>query len=222
MSAIAEPRPRARPPRVEFSHDTLAELVSKLGDVPLERIMLYPPPGYATEQDALELSEAADKRLCEVVENTLVEKAVGANESRLTVDLLVHLKMYLMKHDIGFLTGADGLFRMGKNSRMPDIAFVSWRHFPNKKDDLAKYPVLPFAPDLAVEYLSKSNTKGEINLKRMDYFEAGVKLMWVIDPKTATATVYRADGSTAVLKAHDTLDGEDVLPGLSIPLAEAL
>jgi Uma2 family endonuclease len=103
---------------------------------------------------------------------------------------------------------------------VPDLAFVSWRYFPNKKKDVAKYPVLPFPPDLAVEVLSKKNTKKEIEQKRVEYFEAGVKLMWVVDPKKQSVTVHRPDGNSAVFTVDDVLSGEDVLPGLEVPVSE--
>jgi Uma2 family endonuclease len=53
-----------------------------------------------------------------------------------------------------------------------------------------------------------------------DYLEAGTRLVWVLAPGARTATVYRADGSARLLREGDHLDGEDVLPGLVIPLAE--
>ncbi len=53
-----------------------------------------------------------------------------------------------------------------------------------------------------------------------DYLDAGAPLVWVIAPQTQTATVYRADGSARLLREADALDGEDVLPGLTLPLVE--
>jgi Uma2 family endonuclease len=53
-----------------------------------------------------------------------------------------------------------------------------------------------------------------------DYLEAGARLVWVVAPQAKTLTVYRADGSARLLREQDVLDGEDVLPGFSIPAAE--
>lgn len=222
MTLTKSKPPARRLSKLTTPRPNLAELVHRLGDIPIERIILDPPPGQATLDDALELSEAADKQLCELIDGTLVEKAMGFNESRLAAGLMFHLQLYLRKNNIGFVSGESGMFKMGKNGRMPDIAFISWRHFPNKQADLKKYPIMPFAPDLAVEVLSQSNTAKEIEQKQVDYFKAGVKLMWVIDPKEETATVHRVDGSSEVLTKTDALSGEEVLPGLSILVAEAL
>lgn len=206
--------------RSAFPRSNLSSLVRRLGDVPLERILLEPPPGHAVDNDALLLSEREPKQLCEVVENTLVEKAMGANESRIGSDLIFHLKLYLRDNNIGFVTMADGLFHIGKNVRIPDLAFVSWRHFPGGKEDVKKYPILPFAPELVVEVLSNSNTPKEMEKKRTDYLSAGVKLIWEINPIAAKVSVYRGDGSKVVLTSQDELNGEDVLPGLRIPVSE--
>jgi Uma2 family endonuclease len=53
-----------------------------------------------------------------------------------------------------------------------------------------------------------------------DYLEAGARLVWLLVPKARTATAYRPDGSARLVREGESLDGEDVLPGLRIPLAE--
>ncbi len=75
------------------------------------------------------------------------------------------------------------------------------------------------APDLAVEVLSPTDAPVETQRKVRDYLEAGARLVWVVAPPANTATVYRADGSTRLVTAREDLDGEDVLPGLTIALA---
>ena len=56
--------------------------------------------------------------------------------------------------------------------------------------------------------------------KTLDYLEAGARLVWLIDPQARTVTVIRADGSARILRAHETLEGEDVLLGFAVPVAE--
>ncbi len=101
--------------------------------------------------------------------------------------------------------------------RAPDVAFVHTARLPEGR---APEGFLRGAPDLAVEVLSPSDSPVEVQQKVRDYLDAGARLVWVIAPKVKTATIYRADGSARLLRAGDLLDGEDVLPGLSIPLAE--
>src|SRR5688500_454821 len=64
--------------------DTVADLLHRLGDVPAFRVRLRPPPGQATVQDVLDV-HAREKRLCELVDGTLVEKGMSYRESALAV-----------------------------------------------------------------------------------------------------------------------------------------
>jgi len=74
------------------------------------------------------------------------------------------------------------------------------------------------APDLAVEILSPSNRRGEMHAKTADYLAAGARLVWVVDPKQKSVTTYRTLLAPRRLESNESLDGEDVLPGLVIPL----
>jgi Uma2 family endonuclease len=74
------------------------------------------------------------------------------------------------------------------------------------------------APELAVEILSPSNRRGEMHAKVADYLAAGSRLVWVVDSARTTVTTYRTLLAPRRLGPSDTLDGEDVLPGLAIPV----
>ncbi len=77
------------------------------------------------------------------------------------------------------------------------------------------------APDLAVEILSPNNTVEEIDTKIVDYFENGARLVWTINPRLRYVLVYRgAREPDRLLKSTNSLEGEDVVPGFSLPLAE--
>src|SRR4051812_42373454 len=101
MATITEPpksEPFARPePRAGW---TAADLLETFGPIPLWRVRYGPHPGAATVQDALEVNQR-EKRLCELVEGILVEKAVGIQESHLAV-LIAHLILvFLNDNDLG-------------------------------------------------------------------------------------------------------------------------
>jgi hypothetical protein len=114
--------------------ETLADLVQRLGDIPLERIRLRPPPGTATEADVL-ISPDGVKRLCELVDGVLVEKPMGYYESRLALILAQWLLNFLDQHDLGIVTGESGPLRLDAGLvRMPDVAFLAWEQFPKRLD----------------------------------------------------------------------------------------
>lgn len=74
---------------------SFADVVAKLGNVPLNRILSEPPPGSATEEDLIMVAEAVDGRLCELVDGILVEKAMGFREARLASLLMGFFHIYL-------------------------------------------------------------------------------------------------------------------------------
>ena len=74
------------------------------------------------------------------------------------------------------------------------------------------------APDLCVEIVSPKDRWTQIAKKVEQYLAIGVKLIWVIDPKTRRAHVYRAEKTVSMYGAEDTLSGESVLPGFELSL----
>jgi hypothetical protein len=59
---------------------TIDDLLTSLGGVPADRVRLHPQPGTASERDVIEIHDR-ENRLCELVDGTLVEKAMGFDES---------------------------------------------------------------------------------------------------------------------------------------------
>jgi len=198
---------------------TLADLVKALGDIPLDRIRARPAPGTATEEDVVAAVDAADKRLYELVDGVLVEKPMGATEALLAGLIIYHLWAFLEQHDLGVVVGADGPFRLRLGLvRFPDVCFISWDRLP--AGEFPDDPIARVIPDLAVEVLSKSNTKAEMERKLGEYFRAGVRLVWLLDPKTQTVRVYTSPTRSRLVATGDALDGGQVLPGFTLPLKE--
>ncbi len=201
------------------SEETLADLLHRLGDIPAGRIMLRPAPGTATEADVLRLLDAPRKRLCELIDGVLVEKPMGATEGLLALWLGRMIWNFVDDHDLGLVFGADSPFRLQIGLvRYPDVCFVSWDRIGG--DEWPSDPIARIIPELAIEILSQSNTEAEIELKLDHYFEAGVKLVWIIDPATLSASVYTSRRRVKHLDAAGELDGGKLLPGFKLSLAE--
>ena len=176
---------------------------------------LKPAPGTATIDDLLR----AENEGCELVEGTLVEKAVGWGESFLGSWLLTTINNFVLAHNLGAVTGEQGLVELpGGPVRGPDVAFTSWDRMANRQRPGDPIPEL--APDLVVEVLSRGNTPGEMVRKRSEYFRAGVRLVWEIDPRARTVRVYTSETAYTDLAATDTLDGGVVLLGFAVPVAD--
>lgn len=197
---------------------TIADMLVALGDIPPERVLMNPPPGTATEQDAIHC-ETRQNRLCELVDGILVEKAVGYHKSIIAGAILALLRAFVIPRNLGFVSGSDGMMRLFPGLlRMPDVAFASWPRFPGGR--LPTEPAPNIAPDLAIEVLSVSNTDREMERKRREYFEAGVALVWMIDPRKRSAVVYTLPDEYTEYDASDSLTGGDVLPGFTLSLSE--
>jgi Uma2 family endonuclease len=103
--------------------------------------------------------------------------------------------------------------------RAPDIGFVASGRFEDGKVPKGYTSVIP---DLAVEVLSPEDRPRLVLDKIGEFLEAGVRLVWVIDPDGRRATLYRSISDVRTIGAEDELDGEDVLPGFRCRLAEVL
>ena len=199
--------------------ETVADLVKHLGGIPAERILMWPPPGTAKDKDAIALADGDHRRLCELIDGILVEKTVGVRESFLATYLIEILSAFVRARNLGLLLAPDGLVRLFRGQiRIPDISFISWESLPDGA--VPKSAVANVAPDLVVEILSRKNTKAEMVRKRRDYFRAGGKLFWEIDPRKRTVRVYTSPDALTELNEADTLGGGKVLPGFRLALGD--
>jgi Uma2 family endonuclease len=151
----------------------------------------------------------------------VVREPPGFRHGEITVRLASALMIHVDAHTLGRVVGGDAGFKLQSDPdtvRGADIAFVSWERLPQRSP--VGFP--PLGPDLVVEVLSPGDRPGEVLAKVGDWLEAGARLVWVIDPERRIARVYRQDGSESSITRDGQLDGEDVLPGFSCPLASIL
>jgi Uma2 family endonuclease len=126
---------------------------------------------------------------------------------------------YLEQNDLGICVGADGMMRIAPGLvRIPDMSFITWDRLPGRQSPREPIPAL--APDLAVEVLSEGNTKPEMARKVREYFDAGVILVWLINPRKRTARVFSTVEKSVLLRADQALDGGKVLPGFVPTLSD--
>jgi Uma2 family endonuclease len=197
---------------------TIADLLEQFGPIPASRIRHDPPPGATTEKDVIEI-EAREDRLYELIDGVLVEKAMGYYEAYLASLLGRLIGNYAEEHDLGIVAGADGTLRLfPQQVRIPDVSFVCWERLPEGR--LPAEPIPQLVPDLAIEVISQSNTDEEMTRKLHEYFQAGVRLVWYVYPESRSVRVYRNPNEVAELSGEDVLDGDEVLPGYRLPLAQ--
>ncbi len=137
-----------------------------------------------------------------------------------TAEIAAELIFFVRANNLGRVFGAETGFIVEQNPDTVfgiDVAFVSHERLATV-ENYEKF--FPFAPDLAVEVLSPGNTVDEIDEKIAFYFAAGARLVWIVNPKRRTVTVYTSPRELRVYAEDETLDGGAVLPGFQCDLAK--
>ncbi len=212
MSAPAAIR---RPTRKSW---TVADLHRKFGPIPFERIRQDPPPGRGTVDDVIRINDQ-EGRLYELVDGILVEKTVGFEESYVGGTVFKLLRDFVDDRGLGVVTPADGAVQLVIDLvRIPDVSFFSWDRMPG--GEMPGDPVPLLVPDLAVEVISKNNTRKEMDDKLEEFFEKGVQLVWHVRPRLRVVDVSTSAAHFTRLTASMWLEGGDVLPGFSVRVGD--
>ncbi|MCE9544085.1 MAG: Uma2 family endonuclease, partial [Planctomycetia bacterium] len=114
---------------------------------------------------------------------------------------------------LGELFGAETGFLIARDPdtvRAPDVAFLATENLPSVEPEDAFWPG---PPDLAVEVLSPNDKTGEVDEKIQAWLAAGAKMVWIVDGRLRTVTVYRSATDVVVRTSTDELDGGDVVKG---------
>jgi Uma2 family endonuclease len=166
-----------------------------------------------------EFAEMSLQGIWELVDGEPIELSPAAGRSGwISATIVALLANHVGQSRLGWVFSAETgfvLFDDRQTVRSPDAAVVL-------RDRLADLPdsFVPMAPDLAVEVLSPSDRMADALAKIAMYLQAGTPLVWLVNPATRTVVVFRAEMDPVTLSESDTLDGGDVLPGFSVPVAE--
>jgi Uma2 family endonuclease len=158
-----------------------------------------------------------DKRY-ELDEGELIEMTRPAYlHNRVLGKLFAELHLYFRKNEIGEALISENLYALSpKTRRSPDVGII----LGDRYEELKNAKVIPIAPDIAAEVLSPSERPGMINRKLKQYFGAGVKEVWLIDPESREVEIWTG----AMLPDRALTEGEALtsrlLPDFRLPLAE--
>ena len=180
------------------------------------------PGSLFTPDDLLRMEDAVNY---ELVDGKLVERHMGMESSEIALRIAFLISLFLRDHRLGRLFGADASYQCFPNAptkiRKPDVSFISAARLPGG--------VLPVGhcsvpPGLAIEVVSPGDLAYEVEEKVAEYLQAGVPLVWVVNPPTRTVRIHRPrsspHGTIAELSGDDAITGEDVLPGFSCNVSE--
>jgi Uma2 family endonuclease len=178
-----------------------------------------PPSRLLTADDLMAMPD--DGNAYELVKGRLIRmppSALASSIVAMTLGILVG--SFVRLHKLGLCSGEGGGTRLASDPdtvRAPDFMFYSRARLPEGGVPLQGYLG---APDLAVEVLSPTDRFARIVEKALDYLAAGTRLVWVVDPDVRSVVVFRPGREPETLSGDAALDGEGVLPGFTLPLAE--
>ncbi len=145
------------------------------------------------------------------------EKIASGLHGVIGMEIGSQLHNFVRPNKLGYVLNSSTTYRFIDNppKRQPDVSYVSIEKMPVPLDE-----ELTFAPDIAVEVVSRYDVLYEVEQKVIQYLQAGVKLIWIVRPLSKNIEVYRlSSGLTShVIGLEGELDGEDVLPGFKMPV----
>lgn len=172
-----------------------------------------------TAEDLLRMPD--DGFRYELVNGELIKMApAGREHGYLAMRVGGPLWQYVETHQLGEVYAAETGFQLASNPdtvRAPDVAFVSQQRLEEAGPVRGYWPG---APDLAVEVISPNDTYTEVQDKVLTWLDAGTRMVVVLNPRRRTVTVYRSRTDITILTENDTLDGRDVVPGWTLPVAD--
>lgn len=155
----------------------------------------------------------------ELVDGELVDMDGAPRHGKVTVKIGSLLSDHVIGNDLPLDVGVATGFQMDPYTlRFPDVYVTSWGRMSTYDEDAGGWP--RFAPDVAIEVVSPSNSPAALARKTREYFANGARSVWIADPGPRTVTIRRSDGTESVFNAGDTVSGEPEIAGFSCAVTD--
>ena len=150
----------------------------------------------------------------------IVMSPTGSESGKLNMSLAAQVSNWNNQNKLGVVFDSSTGFKLSNDAvRSPDVSWVE----KAKWDSLSKQQQKRFAPvdpDFVIELMSPTDDITELQAKMAEYISCGAKLGWLINPDEKQVEIYRNGRDKQVLDNPQTLSGEDILPNLTVDLAE--
>jgi Uma2 family endonuclease len=180
--------------------------------------------GFVTDEELLQAPRDGQKY--ERVDGAIRVTPAGFRHGAVSMRLGARLLASVTERQLGHVVDSSTGFRWPSREpgrpddvRSPDVSFVAAGRLPEEREPDG---FAALAPDLAVEVVSSHDRADEVLRKVGEYLDAGVRLVWVIDPANRRAVMYRGLIVVRSIGEDGVLDGGDVLPGFACPLRDVL
>lgn len=179
------------------------------------------PTATTERQYTIEDLERIRDRVCryDLIRGELIELPPADGEhGEIAAGIIGRLWSHVSADKLGRVYTSETGFLLRRNPdvvRAPDAAVIRAERVPERQPGF--YEV---SPDLVVEVVSPSDSASYVQSKVLECLNAGVRMVWVVFPEQQTISIYERSGKVRFLSVDDTLDGDDVLPGFSVPVAQ--
>lgn len=150
----------------------------------------------------------------------IIMSPTGSESGRKNTRLVFQVELWNTKTNLGVTFDSSTGFKLSNGAtRSPDVSWIEtsrWQAIP--KAQQRKFA--PLDPDFVIELMSPTDDRDELQQKMKEYTDCGVRLGWLICPDQKQVEIYCQGGTKEVLDNPSSLSGEDVLPGLSVDLAD--
>jgi Uma2 family endonuclease len=174
-----------------------------------------------TDDEFFELCQMNELRMERLKDGTImIMEPTGSDTGEFNNDISYEITHWSKQTREGRTFDSSTGFTMPDTSvKSPDTAWVSNERWNKIAADLRK-KFAPIAPDFVIEIRSESDKLKELQSKMLDYITNGVRLAWLMDRVNRITYIYRLDGSQDSISFDETLDGEDVLVGFKLKIAD--
>lgn len=162
--------------------------------------------------------ENVDK-LFEYIGGEIVEVPSNTYVSNIAILIATFIQMYLLKNDIGHVTGEAGGYMVAGERYAPDVAFISY----DRQPELTREGYNPNPPELAIEVVfNESRAENDkLTVKLSNYLSVGT-IVWIVRPEAEYIEVHRPGQPVHIFRKGEKIDGGTLLPGFQLEVTSVL
>ncbi len=150
----------------------------------------------------------------------IIMSPTGSQSGKFNMSLAFQVELWSRQSKLGVVFDSSTGFKLSNGAtRSPDVSWVVVERW-DALSDKQKRGFAPIDPDFVIELLSPTDNLSETQQKMAEYMNCGVKLGWLINPDEKQVEIYRRSQDKQVIDNPDNLSGEDILPGLTVDLAD--
>lgn len=150
----------------------------------------------------------------------IIMSPTGSESGKRNGDLFGQVWYWNRQNKLGIVFDSSTGFKLSNGAtRSPDVSWIASQRW-NTLTDKQKRGFAPIDPDFVIELMSPTDDLAITQRKMAEYIDCGIKLGWLINPDEKEVEIYRLGKDKEILSNPNNLSGENLLPGLTLDLAD--